>query len=108
MARRSAGPAIAPQRPTNRPLTDGEAESGGARCYKPHMALEYRILGPLEAVRDGHPLPLGGRRERALLAILLVNPNEVLSTDRIFDELYGERPPPTASSSLQNAVSKLR
>ena len=72
------------------------------------MALEFRILGPLEVARRGRALPLGARRERALLAILLVQAGEVVSTDRIFDLLYGESPPPTAASSLQNAVSKLR
>ncbi len=72
------------------------------------MRHEFRLLGPLEALRDGEPVALGGRRERMLLAILLVHANEVLSTDRIFDELYAGEPPPTAASSIQNAVSRLR
>src|SRR2546421_5389937 len=67
-----------------------------------------RVLGPLGAVRGGEPIELGGRRERMLLAILLVHANEVLSTDRIFDEIYAGEPPPTAASSIQNAVSRLR
>jgi class 3 adenylate cyclase len=72
------------------------------------MHTQFRVLGPLDAVRGGAPVALGGRRERMLLAILLVHANEVLSNDRIFDELYGEQPPATAASSIQNAISRLR
>jgi DNA-binding SARP family transcriptional activator len=97
----------------NRPSTAGKRRANcddarRDRCYKQHMAVEFCVLGPLEALRDGQPVRLGGRRERALLAILLVHANETLSTDRIFDELYGESPPATAGSSIQNAVSRLR
>jgi len=66
------------------------------------------VLGPLEAVCEGETVALGGRRERMLLAILLVQANEVRSTDRIYDDLYAGQPPPTAASSIQNAVSRLR
>ena len=72
------------------------------------MRTQFRVLGPLEAVRDGEAVALGGRRERMLLAILLVHANEALSTDRIYDDLYAGQPPPTAASSIQNAVSRLR
>ena len=70
--------------------------------------LDFRILGPLEVAEGETLLPLGGRRERALLAILLLRAGEVVSTDRLLDELWGERPPRTAATSLQNAVSQLR
>ena len=71
--------------------------------------IEFRVLGPLEAVsEDGQPLRLGGPRQKALLALLLLHPNEVVSTGRLVDELWGEHPPPTATTSLQNAVSALR
>jgi YVTN family beta-propeller protein len=70
--------------------------------------MEYRVLGPLE-VRDGEQsLPLAGAKQRALLALLLVNANRVLSRDRLIDELWGERPPETAVTSLQVYVSRLR
>jgi DNA-binding SARP family transcriptional activator len=69
---------------------------------------EFRILGPLEVVRDGEVMPLGGQRQRALLAALLVHHGQVVPTERLVDLLWGERPPRTATTSLQNAVSQLR
>jgi YVTN family beta-propeller protein len=70
--------------------------------------MEYRVLGPLE-VRDGErSLPLAGAKQRALLALLLVNANHVVSRDRLIDELWGEQPPGTAVASLQVYVSRLR
>src|SRR5215218_4075014 len=70
--------------------------------------MEFRVLGPLE-VRDGdRSLPLAGAKQRALLAVLLVNANRVVSRDRLIDELWGEQPPETAVQSLQVYVSRLR
>jgi DNA-binding SARP family transcriptional activator len=70
--------------------------------------LEFRILGPLEVAEDGEPLQLSGHKQRALLAVLLLDVNRVVSTDRIVDALWGEEPPRTAATSLQNLVSHLR
>jgi DNA-binding SARP family transcriptional activator len=70
--------------------------------------LEFRILGPLEVVDGEEVLHLGGQKQRALLALLLLDPNRVVSTDRIVDALWGEQPPRTAATSLQNLVSQLR
>jgi DNA-binding SARP family transcriptional activator len=70
--------------------------------------VEFRILGPLEIVEQGRPLALGGARQRALLALLLTRANEVVSTDRLIDELWGERPPKAADNALQYHVSRLR
>jgi DNA-binding SARP family transcriptional activator len=70
--------------------------------------VNFRLLGPLEVVDDGGTIPLPRRKSRALLALLLLRANEVVSTDRLVDELWGERPPKTAIASLQNAVSRLR
>ena len=70
--------------------------------------VEFRILGPLEAVADGRTLALGGSRQRALLALLLTRANEVVSTDRLIDALWAERPPRTAANALQYHVSQLR
>jgi YVTN family beta-propeller protein len=70
--------------------------------------VEFRILGPLEVVRDGRAIELGGGRQRALLALLLLRANEVVAADRLIDELWGERPTPTAPKALQNLVSQLR
>jgi DNA-binding SARP family transcriptional activator len=70
--------------------------------------LEFRILGPLEVGSNGSLLPLGGQKQRQLLAMLIVHANEVVSTDRLLDGLWGEHPPRTAVTSLQNFVSQLR
>jgi DNA-binding SARP family transcriptional activator len=70
--------------------------------------MEFRLLGPLEAIGDGRALPLGGAKQRALLAVLLLRPNEVVSTDRLIDELWGDQPPPTAAKVVQVYVSQLR
>ena len=66
------------------------------------------MLGPLEAVHDGMQVPLGSRKQRALLAILLLRANEVVAPDALIDELWGERPPPSAAHTLQVYVSRLR
>jgi DNA-binding SARP family transcriptional activator len=70
--------------------------------------LEFRILGPLEVADDDEVLQLSGQKQRALLALLLLDANRVVSTDRIVDALWGEQPPRTAATSLQNFVSQLR
>jgi DNA-binding SARP family transcriptional activator len=70
--------------------------------------MDFRILGPLEARVDGRELPLGGAKQRALLALLLLHRNEVVSIDRLIDGLWGGEPPPTASKVVQVYVSRLR
>jgi DNA-binding SARP family transcriptional activator len=71
--------------------------------------LDFRILGPLEVLDRGTtPLALGGQKQRALLALLLLNAGKVVSTDRLIDELWAGEPPRTAATSLQNLVSGLR
>jgi DNA-binding SARP family transcriptional activator len=70
--------------------------------------LEFRILGPLEVSSTQGSLRLGGSKQRALLALLLLNAGRVVPTDTLVDQLWGERPPRTAVTSLQNFVSQLR
>src|SRR5881397_431744 len=70
--------------------------------------MDYRILGPLGALDGERQLPLGGARQRAVLALLLLHGNETLTRDVIVDELWGENAPPTAAKVLQNCVSALR
>ncbi len=71
--------------------------------------MEFRLLGPLEVVDDGGAaLPLGGPRPRALLALLLLDANQVVSTDRLIDGVWGEAPPASAQSALQVHVHALR
>jgi DNA-binding SARP family transcriptional activator/sugar lactone lactonase YvrE len=70
--------------------------------------MEYRILGSVEVLREGASVPLGGAKPRALLAVLLLHPNEVVSAARLVDELWGERPPMSAGKIVQQYVSQLR
>jgi YVTN family beta-propeller protein len=70
--------------------------------------MEFRILGSLEVLVDGRQVPLGGARQRAVLTILLLHRGEVVSVDRVVDELWGERPPDTAVKTVQVYVSRLR
>ncbi|MFL5828781.1 MAG: glutaminyl-peptide cyclotransferase [Solirubrobacteraceae bacterium] len=70
--------------------------------------VEFRILGPLEVVEHDRPLVLGGPKQRALLAVLLLHRGEVVSTERLSDELWGERPPASAAKTVQAYVSNLR
>lgn len=69
--------------------------------------LQFRILGPLE-VSDGERIfALGGNRQRGLLALLLLSANQVVSADRLIDELWSERPPRSGRGALQVRVSQL-
>jgi YVTN family beta-propeller protein len=70
--------------------------------------MEFRILGRLEVLEHGQPLALGGVKQRAVLAILLLHRREAVSIDRLIDELWGERPPPTAAQTIRVYVSRLR
>ncbi len=70
--------------------------------------MEFRILGPLEVIEQGRALPLGGARQRTLLAIMLTHANEIVSKDRLIDQLWGTRPPASAANALQYHVSQLR
>ena len=68
----------------------------------------FRILGPLEVSDEAGPLLIGGRKQRAVLALLLLEAGRVVSTDRLIAALWGDRPPRTAATSLHNFVSQLR
>ena len=70
--------------------------------------LQFRLLGPLEVRSEGAPVQLGGPKQRALLALLLLDAGRAVSTDRLIDALWGEHAPRTAVTSLQNFVSQLR
>src|SRR5919109_1941040 len=68
----------------------------------------FGLLGPLTAASDGAAIALGGQKRRALLAVLLLEPNRVVSREHIIDALWGEEPPDTARNTLQVYVSQLR
>ena len=70
--------------------------------------LGFRLLGALEVELGDRVLPVGGRRQQAVLALLLLHANSVVPRDRLIDALWGERPPETAANSLQVAVHGLR
>ena len=70
--------------------------------------LDFRVLGPLEVAANGTRLPLGGAKQRAVLALLVLRANEVVSADRLIDDLWGESPPDSAANMLQGYVSHLR
>ena len=70
--------------------------------------MDFRILGPLEALDGGRPVALGGARQRALLALLLLHANEAVGSDRLIEELWGEPRPAGAAKTLQVSISRLR
>jgi class 3 adenylate cyclase len=70
--------------------------------------MEFRILGPLEVRDVSGPVPIAGAKQRALLAILLLNANRVVSRDRLIDALWEDQPPDTARKAVQVHVSQLR
>jgi predicted ATPase/DNA-binding SARP family transcriptional activator len=73
------------------------------------VSLELRILGPLEVCgEDGRPLTLGGPKQRALLAVLLLKRNELVTADRLLEEIWSESDPEAGARSLHVYVSQLR
>jgi DNA-binding SARP family transcriptional activator len=70
--------------------------------------VEFRILGPLEVVEGDDPVEIAGTKRRTLLALLLLHANEVVRTERLIDELWGEQTPHDAAGALHNHVSRLR
>jgi DNA-binding SARP family transcriptional activator len=54
--------------------------------------MEFRILGTLEVVDDGSPRPLGGPKQRAVLGVLLLHAGQVVSVDRLIDDVWGRSP----------------
>jgi YVTN family beta-propeller protein len=70
--------------------------------------MQFRLLGSLEVLDGDRPVALGGARQRAVLAILLLHRGEPLSVDRLVDELWGERSPDTATKTVQVYISRLR
>jgi DNA-binding SARP family transcriptional activator len=70
--------------------------------------MEFRVLGPLEVRHEGHTVDLRGSKRRAVLALLVLHANEVVRSDRLIEELWGEAQPANASAALHNHVSRLR
>jgi DNA-binding SARP family transcriptional activator/WD40 repeat protein len=70
--------------------------------------MEFRVLGPLEVVRDARPVELGAGKQRALLAVLLCHRNTPVPSERLVDALWGPTPPRTAADNLRVYVYHLR
>src|SRR5258706_14785733 len=70
--------------------------------------MDFRLFGALEVVDDGRTLELGGQKQRALLARLLLEANRAVSRERLIDALWGDEPTATAGKALQVYVSELR
>ena len=70
--------------------------------------MEYRVLGPLEVLDGGQVLGVGTRKQRALLTLLLMAANRVVTLDVIMQELWADEPPAQATNSLRVYISNLR
>src|SRR5947209_11537050 len=70
--------------------------------------VEYRLLGPVQLLRGGDPVPVGGGRALTLLAGLLLSANRVVSGERLADIVWGDRQPARPRSALHSAISRLR
>jgi len=101
-------------RPSPSPQIEGRAPPrpsivpAGFDAIRSGDLLEFRILGPLDVVDESGPVDLGGKRQRATLAILLLNANRVVSVDRLADDLYAGAAPATALKQVQRQISELR
>ncbi len=72
------------------------------------MTVDFRVLGPIEVVGEAGAVKLGGPRQRAVLAILLLHANRVVPVEQIADDLYGDAVPATAVAQVRDHVSQLR
>lgn len=89
-------------------LNTGATAQGSPPGTYDEDGLDVRVLGPVEAWRGGRPLTVKGARQRALLAYLALRPGQVVSTERLVEELWGEHPPAGAPATLRTYVSHLR
>ena len=76
--------------------------------FREFRILQIRILGPLEVVGEGGPVDTGTPKQRAVLAMLTMQPGRTVSVQRLIDELWADEPPERAIASLQAYVSRLR
>ena len=68
--------------------------------------MEFRLLGPLEVQEGENTLQLGGPKQRTVLALLLLRAGEVVSVDALTDALWGDEPPRTSATAIQNFVPR--
>src|SRR5215207_1654894 len=79
-----------------------------ARSHAHAVYVEFQVLGPVEALKDGVPVRLGGPKQRSVLALLLAEAGRTISADRLIDLLWGDEPSSGARSTLQTYLSNLR
>src|SRR5512132_1559982 len=72
------------------------------------LTVDLRLLGPLEAHGDDRPIDVGPRQQRAVLAMLALEPGRTVSADRLAEGLWGDELPPSAAKMVQHYVSHLR
>ena len=70
--------------------------------------VEFRVLGPLEVRSDGHAIEIGGPKQRALLAVLLLSANRVVSRERLIEELWPDHGAAAAEKTLNVSIARLR
>lgn len=85
-----------------------EEPCAGSFAPVPLGAVEFRVLGPLEVEHDSGLVPLGGPKERAALAVLVLGAGQVVSAESLIDAVWGENPPRTAGKTLQTYIFRLR
>jgi SARP family transcriptional regulator, regulator of embCAB operon len=73
-----------------------------------NSALQFAVLGPLQMSADGSDVPLGAAKQRAVLALLLINRNRPVAIDSLLDAAWRGNPPPEARASLHTYISNLR
>src|SRR5262249_23312586 len=95
--------------------TGGRSDAGsggrvgeGAQMGDASLSVEFKVLGPLEVVRNGRLVSLGGARQGRVLAVVVASANAVVSADRLIDVVWGDEPPDSALSTLQKYVYRLR
>ena len=87
---------------------DGWVFGGSGRVAGGTSVFELRLLGPVQAVRAGRDVPLGGPRQRAVLALLALEAGRVVLAGQLVEEVWGGRAPPGAAKTLRSYVSRLR
>src|SRR5436190_2050674 len=97
-----------PARRREAECTDGERAHARLQERGEQPVVVFAVLGPIEVRVDGETVALGGPKQRALLALLLLNANDVVSRDRLLDAVWGERAPVGAQRSLDSYIWRLR
>src|SRR5580698_384111 len=87
---------------------DAGPAGGQAGLAQPAGALAVGLLGPVQVVRAGREIRLGGPRPRAVLAVLVLEAGRVVPADRLVEEVWRGSPPPGAAKTLRSYVSRLR